>query len=310
MKKILRFLKWTGLVFLSILITVSILTASRQNLKFDAPYPDIRASRDTVIIARGKHLVNAIAHCMDCHSRINGDSLLNLDKYISLSGSVPFKLPVGTIYSANITSDPVYGIGRYDDGQIARVLRYGVHQDGSAVYDFMPFHNLSDEDLTAVISYLRTQKPIPLKKQENELNAIGNMVKAFLVKPIGPSGDIRSKVEKNTSAAYGKYLALNVANCSGCHTKRSISGDFTGELLARGNPMGEGHTPPNLTPDSSSRLFGWTEQIFITRFRMGKIYPDSEMPWNSFKRMDDIELKAIYHFLQTIKPVNTTKNKS
>src|SRR5664279_3011946 len=152
MKKILRFLKWTGLVFLSILITVSILTPSRQNLKFDAPYPDIRASRDTVIIARGKHLVNAIAHCMDCHSRINGDSLLNLDKYISLSGSVPFKLPVGTIYSANITSDPVYGIGRYDDGQIARVLRYGVHQDGSAVYDFMPFHNLSDEDLTAVIS--------------------------------------------------------------------------------------------------------------------------------------------------------------
>ena len=43
---------------------------------------------------------------------------------------------------------------------------------------------------------------------------------------------------------------------------------------------------------------------------MGKVYPDSEMPWNSFKRMDDIELKAIYKFLQTIKPVKTAKSKS
>jgi len=184
MKKISRFLKWTGLVLLSALITVSVLTASRQNLKFDAPYPDIRASRDTAVIAKGKHLVNAIAHYMDCHSLTNSDSILNLDKDVPLSGSVASKLPVGTIYSANITSDPVYGIGRFDDGQIARVLRYGVHPDGTAVYDFMPFHNLSDEDLTAVISYLRTQKPVPLKKQENQLNAIGKMVKAFLVKPV------------------------------------------------------------------------------------------------------------------------------
>jgi len=310
MKKILRFLKWTGLILLSILITVSVLTASRQNLKFDAPYPAIRASGDTAVIAKGKHLVNAIAHCMDCHSRTNSDSLLNLDKDVPLSGSVAFKLPVGTIYSANITSDPVYGIGRYDDRQIARVLRYGVHPDGTAVYDFMPFHNLSDEDLTAVISYLRTQKPIPLKKQENQLNAIGNMVKAFLVKPVGPSEMIEQKVQKDSSAAYGKYLVMSVANCSGCHTKRSLSGEFTGALLAGGIPMGGGHVPPNLTPDSSSRLFGWTEQIFINRFRMGKIYPDSEMPWNSFKRMDDIELKAIFKFLQTIKPVKTSNKKS
>jgi mono/diheme cytochrome c family protein len=174
----------------------------------------------------------------------------------------------------------------------------------------MPFHNLSDEDLTAVISYLRTQKPVSLKKQQNELNAIGNMVKAFLVKPVGPSDTIQSKVERDSSAAYGKYLVMNVANCSGCHTKRSISGAVTGDLLAGGNPMEGGHIPPNLTPDSSSRIFGWTEQIFIKRFRMGKVYPESEMPWNSFKRMDDIELKAIYKFLRTIKPVKTKNSKS
>jgi hypothetical protein len=28
------------------------------------------------------------------------------------------------------------------------------------------------------------------------------------------------------------------------------------------------------------------------------------MPWNSFARMSDDELRAIYHYLQTLKPVD------
>jgi hypothetical protein len=42
------------------------------------------------------------------------------------------------------------------DGEIARVLRYSVHKNGEAVLPFMPFQNMTDEDLTAVISYLRS----------------------------------------------------------------------------------------------------------------------------------------------------------
>ena len=78
---------------------------------------------------------------------------------------------------------------------------------------------------------------------------------------------------------------------------------------AGGSPMGGGLTPPNLTPDSTGRLFGWTEKMFINRFRMGKLNPKSEMPWNAFSRMNDTELKAIYQYLQTVKPVhNIVKN--
>jgi hypothetical protein len=78
----------------------------------------------------------------------------------------------------------------------------------------------------------------------------------------------------------------------------------------RRKPDGGWAHAPNLTPESSSRIFGWTEQIFMNRFRMGKVYPDSEMPWNFFKRMDDIELKAIYKFFRTIQPVKTVNTKS
>lgn len=305
MKKIKKILKWTGIVLLVLITGIAAVTASRQNLKYEAAYPNIQSSKDSTVIARGRHLANTIAHCNDCHSKANSDSLINLGQDVPLSGGVAFKLPVGTIYSANITSDSVYGIGRFNDKEIARVLRYGVHPDGAAVYDFMPFHNLSDSDLTAVISYLRTQKPVAEKKPENELNLVGNAVKAFLIKPVGPSEKILASIQPDSTAAYGKYLVYNVGNCNGCHTQRTLSGEYTGEPLAGGNEMPNGMITPNLTTDSSSRIFSWTELDFINRFRAGKLIPQSEMPWNSFKRMDDVELKAIYKFLKTVKPAKT-----
>lgn len=305
MQRLKKILKWTFLVLLAFIACVGAITASRQNVKYTGPYPDIKASTDSASIARGKHLATSVAHCTDCHSPSNADSLLKLGQEPVLSGGVAFELPLGTIYSANITSDSTYGIGKYTDAEIARVLRYGVHPDGTAVYDFMPFHNISNADLSAILSYLRTQKPVAIAKPANQLNIAGKLVKAFMVKPVGPSETIAASVPPDTSAAYGKYLVLNVGNCSGCHTQRSISGEYTGELLAGGGPMPNGMMSPNLTPDSTGRLFGWSQQMFVNRFHMGRLNPKSEMPWNSFQRMNDVELKAIYNYLQTVKPVKT-----
>jgi mono/diheme cytochrome c family protein len=305
MKKIKKIANWTGIVLLFLVIGITILTATRQNVKYDAPYPNIKASKDSAIIAKGKHLALSVAHCNNCHSNTNADSLLKPALDIPMDGGFVFKIPVGRIYSANITSDSVYGIGKYTDAEIARSLRYGVHPDGTAVFDFMPFHNLSDEDLTAILSYIRTQKPVAKKIPAHQLNMIGNIVKAFLVKPIGPTDKIKTTIKADTTVAYGKYLTLNAANCSGCHTERGLSGEFTGELLAGGKPMESGNIPPNLTPDSTGRLFGWDQQLFISRFRMGKLNPKSEMPWSCYRQMTDTELKAIYNYLQTVKAVKT-----
>jgi mono/diheme cytochrome c family protein len=305
MKKIKRILKWTGIILLFLIVGITITTATRQNLKYDAPYPAIKASTDSAMIAKGKHLALSVAHCNHCHSNANSDSLLKSGSDVSLDGGFAFKIPIGTIYSPNITSDSVWGIGKYSDAEIARSLRYGVHPDGTAIYDFMPFHNLSDEDLTAILSYIRTQKPVARKIPAHKLNIIGNIVKAFLVKPVGPTEKIETAVKPDTTAAYGRYLTLNAANCSGCHTERGLSGEFTGALLAGGNPMDNGNIPPNLTPDSTGRLFGWNKQAFIQRFRTGKIIPNSEMPWSMYQQMTDVELKAIYNYLQTVKPVKS-----
>ena len=299
-----KILKWTGIILLVLIAGVTIVTASRQHLKYDAPYPEIHASNETAIIARGKHFVLSLAHCTECHSTSNSDSLVNLGKEVPLSGGVPFVLPVGTIYSKNITSDKETGIGNLTDVEIARVLRFGVHANGEAVYDFMPFHNMSDEDLTAVISYLRTLQPVKNKVPDNKLNVMGNAVKAFMVKPVGPSGEIPGAMHPDTTSAYGKYLVLSIGNCAGCHTKRDISGAYLAPVLSGGDPM-SGLTPPNLTNDSTGRIFNWTEQQFIDRFHKGKLFAKSEMPWNCYKRMNDDELKAIYKFLKTVPATKT-----
>ena len=299
-----KILKWTGIILLALIIGVTVVTASRQHLKYAAPYPEVHASTDTAVIARGKHFVYGLAHCIDCHSNTNADSLIKLGEEVPLSGGRPFVLPVGTIYSKNITPDKETGIGNRTDGELARVLRYGVHANGDPVFDFMPFHNMSDEDLTAVISYLRSIKPIKNEVPKHDLNVMGNMVKAYLVKPVGPTGDVPVAIKPDTTAEYGKYLVFSIGNCVGCHTRRDLSGTYEAPFLSGGYPM-NGLIPPNLTNDSTGRIFTWTQQQFVDRFHKGRMIEQSEMPWNSFQRMNDNELKAIYKFLKTVPAVKT-----
>jgi mono/diheme cytochrome c family protein len=144
---------------------------------------------------------------------------------------------------------------------------------------------------------------------EHAYNLMGRVIKAYMIKPSGPSGIPPVAVPEDSTAAYGKHMVMAVANCYECHTKRDAVGAFVGEPLAGGTVFEEPGKPtlisPNLTPDPSGRIFDWTEDMFIRRFRMGKLIEHSHMPWESYRRMSDIELKAIYNYLQTVKPVKT-----
>ena len=176
----------------------------------------------------------------------------------------------------------------------------------------MPFHNTSDEDITAIISYLRHQPAVKNEVPDNKLNLLGKAVNAFLLKPAGPVGEVPVTIKPDTSVLYGQYLANSVANCRGCHTNRDLmTGEFIGEDFAGGFKMETATdsgtyfiTSPNLTPDPTGRIKGWSQKQFIDRFRVGKLIPQSHMPWGPFSRMSDDELKAIYNFLQTVKPVH------
>ena len=106
----------------------------------------------------------------------------------------------------------------------------------------------------------------------------------------------------DSSIAYRKCMAGNVANSGGSHTQRALRGEFTGEPFAGANEIKRFITA-NITPDSRSRIFRWSQKNFVDRFPMGRVIPKSPMPWESFGRMNDVELKAIDAYLETLKSV-------
>lgn len=305
-----KLLKWTGIILLLFLVVLSATVLMRQHIIYDAPFPTgIQASKDSALLARGKYLVYGPAHCADCHGAVGTESRVDNGEEVALTGGKVFDLPIGLIYPRNITSDIETGIGGLTDGQIARSLRYGVGYDGRAMFNFMPFHNTSDEDLTAIISYVRSTPPVKNVVPKHAYNLMGKVIKAFALKPVGPDGEVLKAIKPDSTAEYGKYLATSVANCKGCHTNRDLkTGAYIGKDFSGGFQMEEKgftfHTP-NLTPDKNTgHIFSWSEDVFLHRFRRGKVYPQSPMPWGPFGRMSDLEIKAIYRYLQSVAPVD------
>lgn len=309
-----------GLLILVAVVAIGFVTMvyTRYERTFEAPYPNISASTDSAVIARGRYLALGTAHCANCHSPMADFAKVDRGEETSLSGGFNFELPIGKVFAPNITSDEETGIGKLRDDEIARSLRYGVRHDGKAILDFMPFYDLSESDLTAIISFLRTQAPVKNQRPQHEWNFLGKAVLAFLIKPMG-DGVVPEAPAIDSTADYGKYLAASVANCRGCHTNRDMmTGAFIGPEYAGGTQFevvdesgkiiqGKHLVTPNLTFDQETgRMNGWSKKDFIDRFRKGRVISGSPMPWGPFSRMSDLELTAIYKFLTSLEPIKNT----
>ena len=112
------------------------------------------------VLERGRYLVYGPAACAYCHVVREQWPALARGEMLPLTGAHVFPLPFGRIYSANITPDPETGIGRRTDGELARILRYGVRADGHVAVPLMEYQDMADEDLVAVISFLRSRPAV------------------------------------------------------------------------------------------------------------------------------------------------------
>ena len=111
-------------------------------------------------VKRGRYLAT-IGHCMECHTkRVNGrHDFENLGR-----GGEEFQGPWGVSVSRNITSSKDKGLGDWTDAEIKRAITQGVHKDGSPLkppMGFALYATMTDEDLSAVVAYLRT---VPAKE--------------------------------------------------------------------------------------------------------------------------------------------------
>jgi len=292
--------------------------------KYDWPGPSLKASTDSSVIARGDYLVNGPAHCRSCH--VSGFSdFVAADKGedVDLKGGVPFTMgPLGTMYPKNLTSDTKTGLGRYTDEQIFRMMRHGIRPDGTASMPLlMPFWKMADDDLVAVVSYLRTLAPVEYNVKDPEWTFVGKAVRS-LTPTFTPIQNPEAPAVAPPMAATierGEYLARYVTNCVGCHTKRDM---MTYEATAPEFAGGMEFEPwpalykflntdttiwlrtPNITPDADGAFAKFkTPEDFIKRFRQGRLVAFSPMDWGPFSRMSDEDLTALWMFLNSLEPV-------
>jgi mono/diheme cytochrome c family protein len=287
-------------------IATSCTTVDRPAANFD-----IHATRDPDVIARGRYLVYGPAHCASCHGDPAREAELRQGREVPLSGGRSFALGMlGTLVAPNITSDAGAGIGGLSDDTLVRSLRYGISRHGRPLVPLMSFSDLADDDLRAIVSYLRSVPPVTQPAPPHRLSMLGEFAVKVLLDRQGPSEQPPSRITPERTAAYGRYLAHTVAGCHGCHTQRNkLTGGFVGPAFAGGLVLDEPEgrfVTPNLTPIAGGIVSGLTEQEFIERFRVrGRLFVGSPMPWEAYASMTENDLAAIYRYLRVLEPAST-----
>lgn len=113
-------------------------------------------------VAYGAYLAGPLGHCMECHTPMTKPPHRDY-KNMNGAGGFVFHGPWGESVAANITPDMETGIGKWTDAQIKKAITDGVRPDGSKLRPPMAFDyykNISEDDLDAIVAYLRSLKPI------------------------------------------------------------------------------------------------------------------------------------------------------
>jgi len=317
MKKVFKFLGVIVLLLVVIVAGATIYIKSALPNVGDAPTLTVEATPQR--IERGKYLANAVTVCMDCHSARDWSKFAGPIIPVTLGmGGERFDQDMGfpgTYFSKNITPA---GIGGYTDGELYRVITTGVNKHGQAMFPVMPYPyygKMDDEDIYSIIAYLRTLKPIDHQIRDSQ----SDFPMSLILNTIPAKGTPIKRPEPTDELAYGQYL-VNAAACMECHTQVD-KGQVIPELAFGGGRefpfAGTTVRSSNITPDMETGIGKWSAEFFVQRF---KAYADSSyvppvvkpgefntiMPWTMYGTMTEQDLRAIFTYLKTVKPIRNT----
>ncbi|WP_241578467.1 cytochrome c [Rosenbergiella nectarea] len=175
------------------------------------------ASPNSDLISQGEYLARA-ADCMACHTQ---------DSAKPYAGGVKFELPIGTLYSTNISPDKQHGIGDYSEAQFSRAVREGVAKKGQRLYPAMPYNayaKLSDQDIHALYTYfMQGVKAVDQPNRDNDIPwylaarwplRIWNAINAPHPVDSSPSSEQSDPLKR------GAWLVEGPGHCGACHTPR------------------------------------------------------------------------------------------
>lgn len=105
----------------------------------------------------------------------------------------------------------------------------------------------------------------------------------------------------------GAYV-FNAAGCTSCHTDEKNKGALLAGGVALKTPFGTFYGP-NITPDPSYGIGGWSEADFIRAVREGKDDDGEQLfpvfPFTSFTKMTDADVKDLWAYMRSVPPSAT-----
>ena len=262
-------------------------STSRISRHWDVRAHDVPVSHDTAVIESGKRLAR-IRGCDDCHGE-------------NMGGRVLVDHPMlGRITTANLTAGRAGGALTAEAFELA--VRHGVRPDGSGllVMPAQEYAELSDEDVGALYSYVRSLPSVSAPLPGSRVGPLGHALSVAGQLDLVPAEKIAQDAPHKAAPPvgmtpeYGRYIAQS---CTGCHRQ-----DFTGGPMP--GPPG-GKLVANLTPDQEEGIGRWSEDEFVAAITTG-VRPDAgpidstAMPIRMTRQLTETEKRAVYRYLRTI----------
>lgn len=234
---------------------------------------------ESPLVTRGDYLVNHVAACSDCHTPRLPTGAPDMTQY--LAGAECFvKLPNGDcLHSRNLTNDAT-GLKNRTDAEIKTMIRDGMRPTESGdvplnpVMPYYVFHNITDEDIDAIVAFLRTvpavEHDVPPSADSFAVPVAANPLDPDVI-PL-PADDF----PEHDSAMRGRYLAAEAGVCVECHTQHDMTSPDVLKLdmlFAGGEefPIGLPQTPvsANLTSDTDTGLGDWSADDIVKALLTG-----------------------------------------
>ncbi len=259
-------------------------------------------------MARGQYLFGVAGGCA-CHT---------VPKKTPHEGGRAFPIPFGTVYATNITPDNETGLGRWSDKEVVNAMTSGVRPDGERLLPVMPYEaysGMAEEDLKALIAYLRTLKPV--RNETPRLKSWIPFYRSLLVplwlKLFGRFST-PPRTAPRTGVERGRYLVDHVSLCGDCHTPRNILGVPERALYLAGMKVGPlGDQISNITPDKKTGIGEWSRDeiadLTLTGMKpnldnvQGLMEEVIDGTPRGYKNMTREDALAIADYLKSIRPI-------
>jgi mono/diheme cytochrome c family protein len=308
MKKVFKILLIIVVVLVVLVGILASYIALRSIPKYDVEKINVKVESTPARVERGVKLASLL--CRNCHynnatQKFTGKELKEAPQF-------------GTIYSANITQDPIAGIGKWSDGDIIYLIRTGIKPDGQYIPPYMPkLIHLSDEDLYSIVAFLRSSNNWVQADNTRKPASKPSFLTKFLVtigaaKPFPYPKETIPQPDTTDLVKWGKYISCYQLECFSCHSKDFAKNDFYTPEKSKGffgggnemyNEEGKKLVTLNITMDENTGIGKWTEEQFIKAVKTGQVPnggPALRYPMQPYSNLTDQEVRAIYAYLKTV----------